>query len=155
QFQGTRFRSTGSPVLNLRPDVDRPANVVRAERDLLSRLDQLHKSQRPGQPHLHARIARYELAAPMPLAPTDALDIEKEPPAIRDMSGIGREPTDSYGRRCLIARRLVERGVRFVQLYINGHIWDTHTALASELKTACDRTDQPIAALLRDLKQRG
>src|SRR5947199_6802543 len=68
---------------------------------------------------------------------------------------MGKEPTDSYARRCLIARRLVERGVRFVQLYINGHIWDTHTNLAAELKAACDRTDQPIAALLRDLKQRG
>ena len=64
------------------------------------------------------------------------------------MYGIGREPTDSYGRRCLIARRLVERGVRFVQLYINGQIWDNHTNLAAELKAACDRTDQPIAALL-------
>jgi arylsulfatase A-like enzyme len=71
------------------------------------------------------------------------------------MYGIGREPTDSYGRRCLIARRLVERGVRFVQLYINGQIWDNHTALATDLKAACDRTDRPIAALLRDLKQRG
>jgi arylsulfatase A-like enzyme len=68
---------------------------------------------------------------------------------------VGRPPTDSYGRRCLIARRLVERGVRFVQLYINGQIWDTHTALATDLKAACERTDLPIAALLRDLKQRG
>jgi arylsulfatase A-like enzyme len=71
------------------------------------------------------------------------------------MYGVGREPTSSYGRRCLIARRLVERGVRFVQLYINGQVWDNHTALAAELKAACDRTDRPIAALLRDLKQRG
>jgi hypothetical protein len=83
------------------------------------------------------------------------LDLSKEPLAIQEMYGIGRGPTDSYGRRCLIARRLVERGVRFVQLYINAQIWDNHTALAAELKTACDRTDQPIAALLRDLKQRG
>jgi arylsulfatase A-like enzyme len=71
------------------------------------------------------------------------------------MYGIGRQPTDSYGRRCLIARRLVERGVRFVQLYINAQIWDNHTALASELKTACERTDLPVAGLLQDLKQRG
>src|SRR5262249_51475394 len=97
----------------------------------------------------------YELAARMQLAATDALDISQEPLAIREMYGVGRAPTDSYARRCLIARRLVERGVRFVQLYINGHIWDTHTNLAAELKAACDRTDQPIAALLRDLKQRG
>jgi hypothetical protein len=155
QFQGTRFRSTGSPVLNLRSDVERPAAVIETERALLGQLDQLHLRQRPGQPNLDARIASYELAARMQLAATDALDLAQETAATRTMYGIGREPTDSYGRRCLIARRLVERGVRFVQLYINAQIWDTHTALATELRTACERTDQPIAALLRDLKQRG
>jgi hypothetical protein len=154
-FQGTRFRSTGSPVLNLRPDVDRPVEVEQTERELLTQLDQLHKRQRPGHPQLDARIASYELAAHMQLAATDALDISTESLAIREMYGVGREPTDSYGRRCLIARRLVERGVRFVQLFINAQIWDNHTALAADLKVACDRTDQPIAALLRDLKQRG
>lgn len=154
-FQGTRFRSTGSPILNLKSDVARPAEIVRIERDLLGRLDQIHKKARPGQPNLDARIATYEMAARMQLAATDALDLSKENAAIQESYGIGREPTDSYGRRCLIARRLVERGVRFVQLYINGHIWDNHSSLASDLKTACDRTDQPIAALLHDLKQRG
>jgi hypothetical protein len=155
QFQGTRFRSTGSPVLNLRPDFEQPADVLQTERQLLARLDQLHKQQRPNQPVLDARIASYELAARMQLAATDALDLSHESAATLQMYGIGREPTDSYGRRCLIARRLVERGVRFVQLYINAQIWDTHTNLAAELKSACDRTDQPIAALLCDLKQRG
>jgi hypothetical protein len=155
QFQGTRFRSTSSPVLNLRPDVARPAGVAQAERELLGRLDDLHRKQRPGHANLDARIASYELAARMQLAATDALDISRESLAIREMYGVGREPTDSYARRCLIARRLVERGVRFVQLYINAQIWDNHTALATDLKAACDRTDQPIAALLRDLKQRG
>jgi hypothetical protein len=154
-FQGTRFRSTGSPVLNLRPEVDRPAAVVQQERDLLRRLDHLHRQQRPGQGALDARIASYELAARMQLAATDALDVSKEPLAIREMYGVGQEPTDSYGRRCLIARRLIERGVRFVQLFINAQIWDNHTALATDLKSACNRTDRPIAALLRDLKQRG
>jgi hypothetical protein len=154
-YQGTRFRSTGDPVLNLRPDVPRPAGVARAEQDLLARLDSIHRRERPGQPALDARIARYELAARMQLAATDALDLRREPRAIQEMYGVGKQPTDSYARRCLIARRLVERGVRFVQLYINGHIWDNHTALAADLKSACDRTDQPIAALLRDLKARG
>jgi Protein of unknown function (DUF1501) len=154
-FQGTRFRPTGSPVLNLRPDTERPANVTRAERELIARLDHMHKAERPGQSALDARISSYELAARMQLAATDALDISQEPLKIKEQYGIGREPTDSYGRRCLIARRLVERGVRFVQLYINAQIWDTHTNMAAELRTACDRTDQPIAALLRDLKQRG
>jgi Protein of unknown function (DUF1501) len=154
-FQGTRFRSTGSPVLNLRPEAERPAGVAAAERDLRARLDERHQSRRPFQPTLDARIASYELAGRMQLAATDALDISGETAATRAMYGIGRAPTDSYGRRCLIARRLVERGVRFVQLYINAQIWDNHTALATELRTACERTDQPIAALLRDLKQRG
>lgn len=154
QFQGTRFRSTGSPVLNLKSDVDRPAEVVSTERDLIARLDDLHKRQRVGHPDLEARIASYELAARMQLAASDALDLTTESPATLEMYGVGKEPTDSYGRRCLIARRLVERGVRFVQLFINGHIWDNHTALATDLKAACDRTDQPIGALLRDLKRR-
>src|SRR5688572_19713352 len=154
-FQGTRFRSTGSPVLNLRPDVERPADVVQMERDLLARLDRIHSQQRPGQPNLDARIASYELAARMQLAASDALDLSRESQKTKDMYGIGREPTDSYGRRCLIARRLVERGVRFVQLYINAQIWDNHTSLSTTLKAACDRTDRPVAALLRDLKRRG
>jgi hypothetical protein len=132
-----------------------PAGVVEAERDLLRRLDHIHRRERPGQPNLDARIASYELAARMQLAATDALDLSRESAATLQTYGVGREPTDSYGRRCLIARRLVERGVRFVQLYINGQIWDNHTSLAADLRAACQKTDQPIAALLRDLKQRG
>jgi hypothetical protein len=160
-FQGTRFRSTGSPVLNLRPDVPRPVEIEHRERELLTRLDQIHKREHSGRlnaAQLDARIASYELAGRMQLAATNALDISRESPATLKMYGIGqsdRPATDSYGRRCLIARRLVERGVRFVQLYINAQIWDTHTGLATELRTACERTDQPIAALLHDLKQRG
>ncbi len=154
-YQGTRFRATGSPVLNLKPDVERPAEIDQIQRDLLTRLDRMHKSARPGQPDLDARIASYELAARMQLAASDALDLSKESKKTLTMYGIGQEPTDSYGRRCLIARRLVERGVRFVQLYINAQIWDNHTNLAAELRTACARTDLPIAGLLTDLKQRG
>lgn len=155
QFQGTRFRPTGSPVLNLKPETEQPAAIALRESILRAGLDALHREERPHQPALAARIASYELAARMQLAATDALDISKEPEGVREMYGIGREPTDSYGRRCLIARRLVERGVRFVQLYINSHIWDTHTNIATDLKAACERTDQPAAALVRDLKQRG
>jgi hypothetical protein len=154
-YQGTRFRSTGSPVLNLRPETDDPPEIVQMQRDLLHRLDHLHKRQRPGQPNLDARIASYELAARMQVSATDALDLSQESPQTLEMYGIGREPTDSYGRRCLFARRLVERGVRFVQLYINAQIWDNHTGLAKDMKAACDRTDLPIAGLLQDLKQRG
>jgi hypothetical protein len=154
-FQGTRFRATGSPVLNLKPDVARPAEIDQIQRDLLTRLDRMHKDARPGQPDLDARIASYELAARMQVAASDALDLSSETNATLALYGIGQEPTDSYGRRCLIARRLVERGVRFVQLYINSQIWDNHTNLAAELRSACARTDLPIAGLLTDLKQRG
>ncbi len=154
-FQGTRFRPSGSPILNLRPDRAQPEEVVGEERALLGRLDRLNRDRRPGHPALDARIASFELAARMQFAATDALDLSKESVAVREMYGVGQAPTDSYARRCLIARRLVERGVRFVQLYINAQIWDNHTALATDLKAACDRTDRPIAALIRDLKQRG
>ncbi len=154
-FQGTRFRSSGSPVLNLRPDVERSPEFDRLERDLLTRLDTIHQAKRPAQPNLSARIASYQLAARMQLAASDALDITQESPETLLLYGIGSPATDSYGRRCLIARRLVERGVRFVQLYINSQIWDNHTSLASGLKSACERTDLPIAGLLKDLKRRG
>ncbi|HTI51241.1 MAG TPA: DUF1501 domain-containing protein [Planctomycetaceae bacterium] len=154
-YQGTRFRSTGSPVLNLKRDFDEPDEVTRLERDLVARLDRIHKQERQYQPQLDARIASYELAARMQLAASDALDLAQETRETQDAYGIGKEPTDSYGRRCLYARRLVERGVRFVQLFIDGQIFDNHTDLASGLKSACERTDQPIAALLNDLKQRG
>jgi hypothetical protein len=154
-YQGTRFRSTGLPVLNLKPEVERPAEIVHLQRDLLARLDRMHQTARPNQPKLDTRIASYELAARMQLAAGDALDLSKETNATLELYGIGKQPTDSYGRRCLIARRLVERGVRFVQLYVNGNLWDHHTNLATGLKEACERTDLPIAGLLIDLKQRG
>jgi hypothetical protein len=154
-YQGTRFRSTGSPVLNLRPETSDPPEIAQLQRNLLNRLDQIHRGQRPGQSNLDARIASYELAARMQISATDALDLSRENQTTLEMYGIGREPTDSYGRRCLIARRLVERGVRFVQLYINAQIWDNHTGLAKDMKAACERTDLPIAGLLQDLKQRG
>ncbi|MBM4076345.1 MAG: DUF1501 domain-containing protein, partial [Planctomycetes bacterium] len=154
-FQGTRFRSTGSPVLNLQPDVARPDPVIQTERSFLSRFDELHRSKRPGQSSLDARISSYELAARMQLAATDALDISRETKETQEMYGIGETTTDSYGRRCLIARRLVERGVRYIQLFINAQIWDNHTGLATDMKKACDRTDKPVAGLLTDLKQSG
>jgi hypothetical protein len=155
-FQGTRFRSTGSPVLNLKPESDRPESVTKTERELIAKLDAIHKQQRPGQPILDARIASYELAARMQLTATDALDLAKEPLRIQEMYGIGREPTDSFGRRCLLARRLVERGVRFVQVWSGGgQPWDNHNNLAVEHRKLAGQWDQPIAALLTDLQSRG
>jgi hypothetical protein len=125
------------------------------QRDLLRRLDVLHKDRHRNDPNLEARIATYELAARMQLSAHEALDLSQETEQTQKLYGIGQSVTDSYGRRCLIARRLIERGVRFVQLFINAQIWDNHTGLATDMKNACDRTDVPIAGLLVDLKQRG
>ena len=154
-YQGTRFRSRGQPVLNLRPDPADPPRLAQAARNFLADFDRRHLAAHPHQPALEARISSYELAGRMQLAAGDALDVDREDPATRALYGIGQTPTDSYGRRCLIARRLVERGVRFVQIFINGQIWDHHTGIEAGLKAACLKTDQPMAALLTDLKQRG
>src|SRR5438034_10242158 len=86
---------------------------------------------------------------------TDALDLSQESEQTKEMYGLNQEITASYGRRCLMARRLVERGVRFVQIYIEGQIWDAHSDLENSLRYSCGKTDKPAAALLRDLKQRG
>lgn len=154
-FQGTRFRAQGSPVLNLHPQYKQPKAIEQLERDLIARLDRLHQGRRPRRPQLAARMSSYELAARMQIEASDALDLSQESRATHERYGLNKKTTESYGRRCLIARRLVERGVRFVQLFINGQIWDNHSNIGTSLKAACDRTDQPVAALLEDLKQRG
>ncbi len=154
-YQGTRFRATGKPVLNLDREYEESDAVVRLERDLIGKLDRIHRRKRTGQPQLDARLASYELAARMQLAASDALDLSQETAETQKRYGVGGKGTDSYGRRCLIARRLVERGVRFVQLFINFQIWDNHSNIGSSLPGACQKTDQPIAALLEDLDQRG
>ncbi|QDT90201.1 DUF1501 domain-containing protein [Gimesia algae] len=155
QHQGTRFRATGSPVLNLKPDYEQPSAVTQLERDLITRLDRIHQRKRTHHHQLEARLSSYALAARMQIAASDALDLSQETQETQQQYGIDQPVTESYGRRCLIARRLVERGVRFVQLFINSQIWDTHSSIAANLKKACQRTDQPVAALLQDLKQRG
>jgi hypothetical protein len=155
QYQGTRFRATGAPVLDLKPGFEEPESVTQLERDLIARLDRLHEGRRPQRPQLAARISSYELAARMQIEASDALDLSQETPATLAMYGIDQPVTESYGRRCLIARRLIERGVRFVQLFINSQIWDNHGNIATSLKDACNRTDKPTAALLADLRQRG
>jgi hypothetical protein len=154
-YQGTRFRATGAPVLDLKPDFTEPETITRLERDLIARLDELHQAKRPGRPQLAARISSYELAARMQIAASEALDLSRETELTLKMYGIDQKVTESYGRRCLIARRLIERGVRFVQLFINSQIWDNHSNIGTALKEACDRTDKPVAGLLLDLRQRG
>ena len=154
-YQGTRMRPTGSPMLNLQPEKEDPSEIVKLSRDLLKKLDRIHQRTRPRQLNLDARIASYELAARMQLKATDALDLSQETAATRTMYGIGEKKTDNYARRCLMARRLVERGVRFVQLYTRGQMWDNHSNIGTSLQNACDSTDKPVAALLTDLKRLG
>jgi Protein of unknown function (DUF1501) len=154
-YQGTRIRSTGSPILDLQPAKKEPSELVEVGRNLLSRLDAIHKRTHPNQLQLDARIASYELAAKLQVEASDALDVNKESEATRQAYGIGEEPTDNYGCRCLMARRLVERGVRYVQIFINEQIWDTHLNLEKGMRAASERTDKPVAALVKDLKQRG
>jgi hypothetical protein len=154
-YQGTRVRSEGSPILNLHARQEYPSGIVDLSRSLLHRMDAAHRERHPGNVELEARIANYELAARMQIAATDALDVDKESEATREAYGLNDERTASYGKRCLMARRLVERGVRLVQVYIEGQIWDNHNKLRPGLEYACGKTDRPAAALLADLKQRG
>ena len=154
-YQGTRMRSRGTPILNLKPEGDSPGEVESLSRDLLGKLDRIHRQQRPGELQLDARIASYELAARMQMSASDALDITQESAETLKSYGIDKKDTDGYGRQALLARRLVERGVRFVQVFTPGQRWDNHSNIGTSLPTACRSTDQPVAALLADLKQRG
>ncbi len=154
-YQGTPMRASGTPLLNLKPDFQEPAAVTAAKRDLVARLDRIHKNQRSNQPVLDARISNYEMAARMQLAATRALDLDEETAPTQQMYGIGEKDTDDFGKRCLLARRLVERGVRFVQLYPRGQAWDNHNDIRNSLSSICRQTDKPVAGLLRDLRERG
>ena len=109
----------------------------------------------PDELELDARIASFELAARMQLSATDALDIDQETPATQRLYGLDKPTTRPYGLRCLMARRLVERGVRFVQIFMAGQPWDTHSNNAAGTRNCCEQTDLPVAGLLTDLKQRG
>jgi len=158
-YQGTEFSSTGSPVLHLQPA--RPASDSRQlrSRRLLAELNRTHRDQHPGESELEARILGFELAARMQLTATRLLDLSAETPATQDLYGLNNPATAGYGARCLMARRLVESGVRFVQVFPpldpSFQPWDNHSQLKSGLQTICGRVDQPSAALIQDLKQRG
>ncbi|HEV3025651.1 MAG TPA: DUF1501 domain-containing protein, partial [Pirellulales bacterium] len=154
-FQGTPFRSEGMPVLNLQPREARPADVEKGRLDLLADLNAEHKTRHPGELELDARIASFELAARMQLSATDALDLAKETAATQKLYGLDDAKTKPYGQRCLMARRLVERGVRFVQIFMAGQPWDAHNNNAATTRGCCEQTDLPVAGLLTDLKQRG
>ncbi len=158
-YDGTLFRPVGNPIL----DLQRPRHIDdRAQRnqlDLLARLNQQHLASRANGRELAARIQSYELAYRMQAEAPEAVDLSQERQATLDAYGVGRQPTDEFGRNCVIARRLLERGVRFVQLYSGGgHLeetWDAHESIEKNHGQHAAEVDQPIAALLEDLQQRG
>lgn len=154
-FQGTAVRAREPRILNL----DAPAHLQGPAQEkylgLLRSLNQEHLAAHPGELDLEARIASYELAARMQLSAKEALDISGESEVTKKLYGIDDKATQDFGTRCLIARRLVERGVRFVQIYTGNQSWDHHGSIRSALPAACKYVDKPAAALVTDLKSRG
>jgi hypothetical protein len=151
-FQGTPLRPKGSPILNLSPAMNISRDRQRKNLDLLSHLNQSHLATRPLRSDLAARLESYELAFAMQTEVPDVIDLEGESRATREAYGIGEASTDAFGRKCLLARRLVEKGVRFVQAYAGN--WDSHDYIEKAHGSLIRSVDKPIAALLQDLKQR-
>jgi len=154
-YQGTAFRPGANPVANLATPADLTPAARKNQLRLLEHFNNEHLSRYPQNAELHSRISNFETAARMQTAVPEALDLSREDQATRKLYGLDQPETAEYGTRCLVARRLVERGVRFVQLFMAGQPWDTHSNNAASLKGLCKRTDQPSAALVHDLKQRG
>ena len=158
-YQATLLRSTGQPVLDLRRPEGLSENAQRSILDTLRDYNSDHLAHRADNSNLAARIASYELAFSMQRHAPEAVDIASESPETQELYGIDEEKTKDFGKRCLLARRLVERGVRFVQLYAGGahndSNWDAHGDLVNNHTFHAGRTDKPIAGLLKDLKRRG
>ena len=154
-FQGTVLRPTEPRILNLDAPPHLRGTLQEQNLEFLRQLNQRHLEEHPGEADLEARIASYELAAAMQTAAREALDISQETQATQNLYGLDQPETREYGTRCLIARRLVERGVRFVQMFLGGQPWDNHNNIRNNLPAVCKRTDRPAAALVTDLKQRG
>ena len=169
-YQGTLMRSGGQPILNLRPPANIDAASQRAEIDLLNELNRNYSQDRNSNSELQARIASYELAFQLQIAAPEAMDLSQETAETIAMYGIDEPKPDwhplalgpsTFGRQCLIARRLVERGVRFIQIYSGGgnaggqNTWDAHHGIEENLKLHCPEVDRPIAALLSDLERSG
>jgi hypothetical protein len=152
-YQGTFVHTEGAPIMDLAP----PPQIDQCEQrmilDQLKQWNEQHLETRADDTRLAARISNYELAFRMQMAAPELIDISKEPKTLTEMYGIGKEPTDKFGRMCLLARRMVERGVRFVQLISTD--WDGHSECGKNHLENARKVDKPIAALIGDLKQRG
>ncbi len=154
-YQGTVVRPQEPRILNLDPPPHLRGDAQQRSLDYLRRLNQDHLERHPGELDLEARIAGYELAARMQTTAREALDVRGESAATRRLYGLDEPATAEFGARCLLARRLVERGVRFVQVCTGNQTWDHHGRITTLLPSACRMIDGPCAALVRDLKSRG
>ena len=160
-YQGTVFRASGSPIIDLKPPEEVRPEQQRARLDLLGKLNEMDMQKYPGSSELAARITSYELAYRMQGCAPEAVDLTKESPATRRLYGLDNPVTEPFGHQCLMARRLIERGVRFVQLYHGGlgnqntDTWDAHEDVKKNHTKHAAEVDIPIAGLLTDLKGRG
>jgi hypothetical protein len=161
KHQGVAFQSSGPAIRDLFPARSVSAQLEADSRELLQRMNQRTLDLAPGEDQLRARMQAYQLAAKMQLAVPDVTDLSQETQATRDLYGVDVEETADFGRRCLLTRRLLERGVRFVQLFSGGSFgsprinWDGHEDVRENHTREARRMDQPVAALLADLKARG
>jgi hypothetical protein len=154
-YQGTPFRSGEPAVSNLQAPAEIPAQARQNQLRFLDDLNAAYLKRHAPNAELEARISSFELAARMQTSVPQVLDISRETEETRRLYGLNDPKTAEYGRRCLLARRLVENGVRFVQVFLSGQPWDTHNKNAEQLKKLCAKTDQPSAALVQDLRRRG
>ena len=154
-YQGTVARPREPRILNLDPPARLAGKPQEQYLSFLRGINERHLAEHPGESDLAARISTYELAARMQTAAKEALDLSQETEATQNAYGLNDDKTREFGSRCLIARRLIERGVRFVQIYTSTQQWDHHGAIITALPAACKKVDQPSAALVSDLKQRG
>lgn len=152
-FQGTPLRPSGSPIAYLKPRPGTNGSYRKSQCDFIEKLNRSHQQHRPSHSHLEARINQFEQAFRMQTAIPDILNIDSEPEFIREEYGLNQKPTMEMARKCLLARKLVEQGVRFVQLYAG--TWDSHDYIEKAHGSLVQAVDQPIAALIADLKRRG
>ncbi|MEO0447080.1 MAG: DUF1501 domain-containing protein, partial [Verrucomicrobiota bacterium] len=152
-YQGTRLRPEGSPILDLQPQANKTRAHQRRALDELAFLNGKHHALHPEHADLAARMESYELAYRMQTSIPGVIDIDGETEKTKEMYGLDRKETEAFGRQCLMARRLVEKGVRFVQIFSGG--WDSHDYLERGHSSRIRSVDQPMAALIKDLKRRG
>lgn len=154
-YQGTRIRPNEPRIANLDAPAYLKGEPQEGALDFLERMNRRHLAQFPGNTDLEARIASFELAGRMQLAAAEAMDLSQETAETHKLYGLDNPLTRQYGANCLLARRLIERGVRFVQVYNSSQYWDHHSRIVGDLPACCQRTDKPAAALVKDLKRRG